>query len=205
MLSDFDYDVMQKKRIASNARHRVCGSKSKFCGLPSDHLTPAQWRKRNGEVKTMNLNQPMSWQAFKDMPNDLQKEYIQKCVDTFGCSMHDLSLLFRVHPVTIIRNFNLMGIDMSVFKRGKRMTKESQEKFNAWRTAQPIMDEPVADETPPANNCKANALSKCSRLDMVFKGDINYIDVMNTLYQFADGGPIRLRVVADREVPNEQV
>ena len=117
--------------------------------------------------------------------------------------MHDLSLLFRVHPVTIIRNFNLMGIDTSVFKRGKRMTKESQEKFNAWRTAQPIMDEPVEGETQPANSCKANALSGCSRLDMVFKGNINYIDVMNTLYQFADGSPIRLRVIADREVSHE--
>ena len=78
MLNDFDYDVMQKKRIASNARRRVCGSKSKFCGLPSDHMTHAQWKKHNGEVKTVNLNQPMSWQAFKDVPNDLQKEYIQK-------------------------------------------------------------------------------------------------------------------------------
>ena len=203
MLSDFDYDVMQKKRIASNARRRVCGSKSKFCGLPSDHLTPAQWRKRNGEVKTMNLNQPMSWQAFKDMPNDLQKEYIQKCVDTFGCSMHDLSLLFRVHPVTIIRNFNIMGIDMSVFKRGKRMTKEAQQKFNAWLSAQPTEAEPINEAAVPVEPRKSNILSNCSSLDMEFKGNIDYIGVMNTLYQFADGSPIRLRVIADREVSNE--
>lgn len=203
MLSDFDYDVMQKKRIASNARRRVCGSKSKFCGLPSDHLTPAQWRKRNGEVKTMNLNQPMSWQTFKDMPNDLQKEYIQKCVNTFGCSMHDLSLLFRVHPGTIIRNFNIMGIDMSVFKRGKRMTKEAQQKFNAWLSAQPTEAESIYEPTVPVEPCKSNILSNCSSLDMEFKGNIDYIGVMNTLYQFADGSPIRLRVIADREVSNE--
>lgn len=203
MLSDFDYDVMQKKRIASNARRRVCGSKSKFCGLPSDHLTPAQWRKKNGEVKTMNLNQPMSWQTFKDMPNDLQKEYIQKCVDTFGCSMHDLSLLFRVHPGTIIRNFNLMGIDMSVFKRGKRMTKEAQQKFNAWLSAQPTKAEPIYETAVPVEPRKSNILSNCSSLEMEFKGNIDYIGVMNTLYQFADGSPIRLRVIADREVSNE--
>lgn len=203
MLSDFDYDVMQKKRIASNARRRVCGSKSKFCGLPSDHLTPAQWRKRNGEVRTMNLNQPMSWQAFKEMPNDLQKEYIQKCVDTFGCSMHDLSLLFRVHPGTIIRNFNNIGIDMSAFKRGKRMTKEAQQKFNAWLSAKSAAAEPIYDSAVPVERRKSNILADCSSLEMEFKGDIDYLGVMKTLYEFAHGGPIRLRVVADREVSNE--
>ena len=37
-MNDFDFENMQKKRIAQGARHRVCGSKSKKCSLPSDLL-----------------------------------------------------------------------------------------------------------------------------------------------------------------------
>lgn len=208
MLNDFDYDVMQKKRIASSARHRVCGSKSKFCGLPSDHMTHAQWKKQNGEVKTMNMNRPMTWPDFKAMPNDLQNEYVQKCVETFGCSLHDFGSLFNVHPMTISRNFKECGIDMSVFKRGKGMSKENAHRFEAWRGGtEPVnaLKDEKDCETSLGNPCKVNVLSGCSHLEMTFSGEINYVDVMQILHKFADGKHIRLRVTADREVSDEQI
>ena len=49
-MNDFDFDVLQKKRIARGAYHRKNGSKSKRCTLPSDYLTAAEKRKLNGEV-----------------------------------------------------------------------------------------------------------------------------------------------------------
>lgn len=208
MLNDFDYDVMQKKRIASNARRRVCGSKSKFCGLPSDHMTYAQWKKHNGEVKTVNLNQPMSWQAFKGVPNDLQREYIQKCVDTFGCSLHDFGLMFRVNPMTISRNFQKIGIDMSSFKRGKRMDQDTRDKFMKWceaTTSAEQKDDPITEKPCGDKPRKVNMLSGCSHLEMTFSGEINYVDVMQILHQFADGKHIRLCVTADREASDEQI
>ena len=75
-MNDFDYDVMQKKRIANNAARMKRGSKSKKCSLPSDHLTPAQWKKRNGPVNTYRLNQPMDWETFTVLPIDIQQSYI---------------------------------------------------------------------------------------------------------------------------------
>ena len=41
-MNDFDYDALQKKRIAAGARHMKRGSRSKRCSLPSDNLTPSR-------------------------------------------------------------------------------------------------------------------------------------------------------------------
>ncbi len=77
-MNDFDYDVKEKKRIAAGARARKCGSKSKRCTLPSDYLTAKQKKGLNGKMKTYNLSAPVSYAEFRDMPKDLQKEYLTK-------------------------------------------------------------------------------------------------------------------------------
>lgn len=47
-MNDFDYDIVQKKRLVASARKQKCGSKSKKCSLPSDNLTAAQLKAKNG-------------------------------------------------------------------------------------------------------------------------------------------------------------
>ena len=51
----FVQDSKEKKAIGRGARHRVRGSKSKRCSLPSDGMTHAQWKRSNGPVITYNL------------------------------------------------------------------------------------------------------------------------------------------------------
>ena len=38
----------------------------------------------NGEVKSYNLNRPMTWEEFRSMPQDLQIMYIKKLRNEFG-------------------------------------------------------------------------------------------------------------------------
>lgn len=83
-MNDFDFEVMQKKRVAASARRRVCGSKSRFVSLPSDHLTPAQIKKRSGPCMSYQLNMPMDWATFKSMPKDLQQSYLDGLCSRFG-------------------------------------------------------------------------------------------------------------------------
>lgn len=80
-MNDFDYDVMQKKRIARGAAHMK--RKRKGCSLPSDNLTAAQKRRLNGPVSTYKLDEPMTWESFKAMPEDLQKQYIIKLQESY--------------------------------------------------------------------------------------------------------------------------
>ena len=72
-MHDFDYDAMQKKRIARGASHMKHNRKG--CSLPSDYLTAAQKRRLNGPVSTYKLDEPMNWESFKAMPEDLQETY----------------------------------------------------------------------------------------------------------------------------------
>ena len=100
-MNDFDYDVLQKKRTAAGARHMKRGSRSKRCSLPSDNLTPAQLKRRNGPVSTYKLDEPMGWDDFKSMPVDLQKQYLTNLVETYGATNEMLGDMFYVHPTHV--------------------------------------------------------------------------------------------------------
>lgn len=83
---DFDYDVMQKKRIARGAAHRKRGTKSKKCTLPSDYLTKKELKALDGEVKTYNIHQRLTYTQFKELPDDLATDHINWLIETFGCN-----------------------------------------------------------------------------------------------------------------------
>ena len=100
-MNDFDYDALQKKRIAAGARHMKRGSRSKRCSLPSDNLTPAQLKRRNGPVSTYKLDAPMRWDEFKAMPVDLQKQYLTNLVEAYGATNEMLGDMFYVHPTHV--------------------------------------------------------------------------------------------------------
>lgn len=74
----FQKTSRERKRIGAGAYARKNGSRTKKCTLPSDNMTAGEIRKRNGEIMQYKLNQPMKWKEFRSMPEDLQKEYIQK-------------------------------------------------------------------------------------------------------------------------------
>ena len=86
-LSDEEYlfrqDIKEKKKTATGAYHKVKGSKSKKCNFPSDYLTKKEKLKMNSEVKSWNLNEFYTWNDFKQMPKDLQIEYLQNLTNKY--------------------------------------------------------------------------------------------------------------------------
>lgn len=84
MMSDFEYDCWQRKRIAQQAKYRKCGSKSKKCSMSTDHMTQKQWKERNGKVVTVNLNQPITWDDFKALTASMQEEYLKHMMETMA-------------------------------------------------------------------------------------------------------------------------
>ena len=89
-MTDFDYDVMQKKRLARNQFHNA-KYKHGGCHLPHEDLTPAQMKRRNGPMVTYSMNQPMSWNDFKSMPHDLQQQYLDGLHARFGVGPSDIA------------------------------------------------------------------------------------------------------------------
>lgn len=99
-MNDFDYDSMQKKRIARGAMNKVS---HRGCTLPHEHLTKKELKKMNGEVKKYNLTQPMAWAEFRAMPIDLQRKYIKMLQDGYHVSNAMLAEMFGIVPHSVER------------------------------------------------------------------------------------------------------
>lgn len=50
-MNDFDFDCLQKKRLAQQAKYRKRGSKSKKCTMSTDYMTTKQWGGLSSEVQ----------------------------------------------------------------------------------------------------------------------------------------------------------
>lgn len=109
-MTDFEYEVMQKKRVARGAAHRKCGAKSKKCSLPSDNLTPAQKRALNGPVTVVKLGQPMAWDAYKELNDSLKKEYLEDLIGSYQASGRELAQMFEVSAATMSRELRRIGL-----------------------------------------------------------------------------------------------
>ena len=147
--STFKDSVRERKSLVASARHRVCGSKSKRCSLPSDNLTPAQRNKLNGEVRVYTINKPMTWEQFTAMPKDLRQahlDFVQRFFDVsvsyigekeFGLSRNSLNNYARREELRVISR-----------KGGK--SSEAMNEFDRWvegRSDDKREAEPVAEPT----------------------------------------------------------
>ena len=146
-MNDFDYDVVQKKRLAGQAKYRKCGSKSRKCSLGSDMLTQKQWRERCGEVVSYQLGKPMEWEQFKQLPDGVQRIYIDRLMERFSPTATDLSKVFGATAQTIAKYLgNEFGIH---FSPGKKMPKDSLPDFKLFLGESEQQEE--AGEEEPAN------------------------------------------------------
>ena len=98
-MNDFDYDVYLKKRTARGARSRKCGSKTRYVSLPHDHMTRKEWKEKNGPVITYNeseLRNPMSYERFKQLPDDVKQRYLDFLYTEYGVSDAAICRMFGI-------------------------------------------------------------------------------------------------------------
>lgn len=147
-MNDFDYDCMQKKRVARGAFAHI-NRKRGGCSLPSDTLTEKQRKEKNGEVKSYNITRPMPWREFKPMPEEMN-----------ACD------------ATIRREAELVG---APFRRGGRNEKMWQSKVTEWANADEVAvhtadaqsEEHTAKDAPPkADKPQMGAKLLHARLEM---------------------------------------
>lgn len=148
-MRDFDFEVMQRKRLASQASHRKCGSKSKKCSLSTDHMTKKQWKERCGEMATYQMGKPMSWEDFKCLPVHIQKEYLMDLIHKYSTTASDLARMFGIAPQTVTKFCRSQDIGI-MFMHGKRMSKEERAEFEKFLsssqgTLSPFVSEPVQE------------------------------------------------------------
>lgn len=149
-MNEFDYDAMQKKKLCASARKQKNGSKSRKCSLPSDHLTAAQMRAKNGPVTTCNLNEPMRWEDFKALSADLQREYIKGLHSRFDVGLGVIGTeLFGLSSSGLQFYVKRHGIEVNI--RGVRLNRERRAVWEHWlnRTdGKEAVEEEVVTEEP---------------------------------------------------------
>lgn len=122
----FVEEVKERSSIAHAARYKKGkGGRAIHTRLPSDRMTNAQIAKKNGPVESYQLGKAMSWEAFKNLPDDrLKKEYLNKLVNKHGGTSASIARMFGVQDVTVRRYAKTLGIQ---FTRGK-----TKEQCQAW-------------------------------------------------------------------------
>jgi hypothetical protein len=132
-MNDFDYDCMQKKRIAMGAFAHI-NRKRGGCSLPSDTLTEKQRKEKNGEVKSYNITRPMPWHEFKAMPEDLKREFFRN-MQSFGGTAKWLAEEMGASDHTIRAYAERVG---APFRRGGRNAEMWQRKIMEWANADAV-------------------------------------------------------------------
>lgn len=145
-MNDFDYDIVQKKRVARGAFAHVNRKRGK-CRLPSDYLTAAQKKEMNGAVKTYNITRPMPLDEFKGMPDDLKREYFRNMQSCGGAATY-LAEEMGVCAATIRESTEKLGVP---FVRGIRAPGLWNKKLAEWSVGsapeEEIVQEP-AEQLP---------------------------------------------------------
>lgn len=168
-MNDFNYDCMQKKRIARGAFAHI-NRKRGGCSLPSDTLTEKQRKEKNGEVKSYNITRPMPWREFKPMPEDLKREFFRN-MQSFGGTAKWLAEEMNVCDATIRREAELVG---TPFRRGGRNEKMWQSKVTEWANADEVdihtadaqSEEHTAKDAPPKADKPQMGAKLHARLEM---------------------------------------
>ena len=200
-MTDFDYDVMQKKRLARNQFHNA-KYKHGGCHLPHEDLTPAQMKRRNGPMVTYSMNQPMSWNDFKSMPHDLQQQYLDGLHARFGVGPSDIAkYLFLRTPNNLRRSTVAMGL--TVAKRDKNRDLDG---FLAWlRKADEDTRAAEAEKKPEVNTDGIHvAPPALDRLTVELTGDDLpnlFDDLSANITPYCGGRRARVQVTVTFETP----
>lgn len=142
-MHDFDYDVLEKKRIAYSAKNRVNGSRSSYVSLPSDNLTAAEKKKMNGVCEVYKLNRPIPWREFKKLPRDIQIKYFDFLSNEFDVTTGCVAEMFGVKSASLSNWLTEHGMK-GIFTRS--WNRDKQDRFRTWWQGEP--EKPTVEEKP---------------------------------------------------------
>ncbi len=157
-------DSIEKKRTAASAfKQRTHCGKGGSVKFPSDFMSKKELKAMNGEVKSYRLNDPMSWDEFKELPSDLKAGYIQKLREKFNVPDNFIAEMFDVSLAKL--TLYLMDLKLELVHDIELWNKEA---FLAWRSGasselvkenEPVVDTETKYERKPIDWAAFKTLS----------------------------------------------
>ena len=89
-------DIREKKSAGRGVFGKRTGSKTRYVGLPHDHVTAAELKRRNGKVSTVKLNQPITYAELKELTPSLRFLYLDNCINRYKARRLDLVAMLGI-------------------------------------------------------------------------------------------------------------
>lgn len=164
-MTEFDKDIREKKQIGNSDRHKVVGG-GRRARFPSDGLTKKEREALNSEVRSWNTKRVMPWGTYKQMPGDLQKEYLTN-MRGCGATAAWLGAAMGVNLETVRQAGKRHGV---AFPRGGGDLVLWERNLDLWRNGEPARQEPAHEEAAvPEETPKKQTTLLHARLE--FDGD----------------------------------
>ena len=105
----FISDVRDRKRTARGANNKVRGG-GRTVKLPADYMTRKEREALNGEVTTYALDKPVSWEEYKEWPDEIQAKYMGGLIIKYNATCEAVGSMMGVHRQTIQTERRRLGI-----------------------------------------------------------------------------------------------
>lgn len=147
-------DVRDKKITARSAFHkRTHTGKGGPVRFPSDYLSRKELNAMNSEVKYYNINNPMKWEDFKKMPDDIKAAYIKSLREKF--SAYDTMIFEMLGIKQQIGSFELRRLGLGVGRSGRK-PKPDKDAWFKWlhgvKTEKSEEPDAITDDTEPESS-----------------------------------------------------
>lgn len=135
----FISDCREKKQTARSAG--AMNKKHRAVRLPSDYLSRKEIKAMSGKVESYRMNDPMTWDEFKAMPQDLQRDYITLIRERFGVSDSAIDRMFGVSQTGFANKIVKLGLG-----KGKNCGVSNKDKDGFLKWANGVKE--VREEAP---------------------------------------------------------
>lgn len=117
-------DSIDKKNIARSSHNKRshCG-KGGSVKFPSDYMTKKELKAMNGEVKSYRLNDPMTWNEFKKLPDDIKVAYIKNLREKYAVPNKDLAEAMGVNSGYFGKSMRDLGLGVGKGAAGRASKK----------------------------------------------------------------------------------
>lgn len=178
-MNDFEFDCLQKKRLAQQAKYRKRGSKSKKCPMSTDHMTKKQWIERCGKIVTIKMDSPVSWASFKELSKQTQEEYLKNLMEKYHINASSLAEMFHITPITVRRHIATQGLAVS-FPVGHSMNAEDRRAWELFLSGDAVEQSENEVSLENEETCDEEPMSMCS-FSLRFSGKIDVSMISNSL------------------------
>lgn len=105
----------------------------------------------NGECKSYRLNEPMAWNEFKSMPDDIKVAYIKLLREKFNAPVTHIAKMMGVSEAAVRKELTMLNLNEGKHKGGH--SQWDKDGFYAWwhgvdMLPTPVPEEPAAEPIP---------------------------------------------------------